>query len=315
MKIVFMGTPEFAVPAFRKLRESRHEIVAVTTQPDRPKGRGKNLSLSPVKEEAVRNQIPVFQPESVKEEIFQDALKKLEPDIIIVVAFGQIIPTSILDMPPLGCVNLHASLLPKYRGAAPVERAIMNGEVVTGNTTMLMDEGMDSGDILLQEKTDIPPEADALWVREKLSESGASLLLETIEKLKKNDIEPKSQNTKEVTFAPRLKKDDGLICWDKENIKIVNQVRGLIPWPVAHSFLKGARVKIWKAASIELDVKENDPGEIVKIDASGISVSCGNGFVLLKELQMEGKKRMDASQFCQGQRLIVGDRFSSLEKS
>ena len=309
MKIIFMGTPDFAVSSFRKIAASGKNIIAVVTQPDRPKGRGQAVVSPPMKNEALRHGIPVFQPEKVREMEFQGSLRDLAPDMIVVVAFGQIIPKSILDLPRLGCVNLHASLLPKYRGAAPIEYAIMKGEARTGNTTMLMDVGLDTGDILLQEEMDIPPEADALFLYKKLSEDGADLLLKTVEGLEKGVLQPLPQNNAEATFAPRLKKEDGLIRWDRENSEIVNQVRGLATWPVAYAFLGGTRIKIWKAEISPLSLKQEPPGKIVGVDHRGIHVSSAKGGVLLKEIQVEGKKRMAAHQFLQGHKIETGNFF------
>ncbi len=310
MKIIFMGTPDFAVPTFQQLVNSRHDVITVVTQPDRPKGRGKTITPPPIKTEALKFNIPVFQPEKVREEGFQQDLKNLHADIIVVVAFGQIIPKSILNLPPFGCINLHASLLPKYRGAAPIERAILAGETRTGNTTMLMDEGLDSGGILMQEEMVVPHTINASHVYDKLSKSGAALMLETLEELETKSLCARPQNKEEVTHAPRLKKEDGLIRWDKKNSEIVNLVRGLALWPVAYTYNRGARLKIRKAEIPDTDLAGDRPGEIVKIDSRGIFVSTGEGLVLLKEVQMEGKKNVDAYRFVQGQRLKIGEQFN-----
>ncbi|MBI5184255.1 MAG: methionyl-tRNA formyltransferase [Nitrospinae bacterium] len=310
MKIIFMGTPDFALPAFQGLLDSRHEVIAAVTQPDRPKGRGRTIESSPIKREALRHDIPVFQPENVREENFKKNLTALRPDIIVVVAFGQIIPKGILGLPSFGCVNLHASLLPKYRGAAPMEWALIKGETRTGNTTMLMDEGLDSGDILLQEEIMIPSGADVTFLYERLSKSGARLVLETLEKLEAGKITPRPQNPEEVTYAPRLKKEDGLIRWENKNTDIVNMVRGLVLRPGACAFLNGNRIRVWKTEISGLDMPAVAPGQIVKIDRGGIHVSAKEGYVLLREIQMEGKKRMDAFQFVQGHKLEIGEKFT-----
>ncbi len=310
MKIIFMGTPDFAVPTLRRLVESNHDVIAVVTQPDRPKGRGKAVLPTPIKKEALKYHIPVHQPERVREEHFLQVLADAKPDIIVVVAFGQILPKAILDQPPLGCVNLHASLLPKYRGAAPIERAMMEGDEKTGNTTMLMDAGLDSGDILLQEEMEIPLEANASLVYSSLSQSGANLILRTLEGLESRELQPKPQTEEEVTLAPRLKKEDGLIHWDQKSSQIANLIRALVLRPVAYTFLKGLRLKIWSAESSNRYPQDSDPGRVVGIDCYGIYVSTKEGNLLLKEIQAEGKKRMNAFQFVQGHRVEIGESFS-----
>jgi methionyl-tRNA formyltransferase len=304
MRIVFFGTPLFAVPALKALFRSREDVTAVVTQPDRRKGRDRLPSAPPVKELAAGKGIEVLQPVKIKDPDFLDRLYTIKPEIIVVVAYGKILPVQILNLPPHGCINVHASLLPKYRGAAPIQRAIINGEEKTGVTTMLMDKGLDTGDILLQEETDIYDDDDAETLGRRLADIGASLLIKTIEKIKGGSDRPVPQ-TGLPSYAPPLKKEDGRINWSNSAIDIVNFVRGLYPWPCAYCYLNKERIKIIKAKALE------GPGTAGRIDKSGdaLVVGTGKGLISVVELQPEGKRPMTAGEFIAGRRLKEGAFF------
>ncbi len=305
MRIIFMGTPEFAVPSLKALTESHDEVVAVVCQPDKPVGRKKELTKPPVKIFAESQNIPVLQPEKIRNnEEFLESLKKLEPDLICVAAYGKILPKSILDLPGHGCINVHSSLLPKYRGAAPINWAVINGEATTGVTTMLMDEGMDTGDILLNEEITINPDDTSQTLTESLSELGASLLIKTIEQLKTEGLKPVKQDDSKATTAPILKKEHGLICWSKTAEQIRNQIRGLLPWPVAYTELQGKMLKIYDA---EISGESASAGSVILADKNGLIVGCGKKSLNLLEVQLEGNKRMDARSFVAGRKVEAGD--------
>lgn len=305
MKIVFMGTPEFAVPSLKKLIE-HHEVLAVFTQPDRPKGRGNKLTMSAVKTEALKNNISVYQPVKIKNDNESiELLKKLEPDFIIVVAFGQILPKAILDIPKYGCINLHASLLPKYRGAAPINWAIINGETKTGNTTMLMDVGLDTGDMLLKNEIEISGNLTAGELHDMLMLSGADLLINTIEKLSKNEIIPTKQDDSCSSYASMLSKDLGRINWKLESKQIKNLVRGLNPWPIAYTEYKGKTMKIFDADIIN-SKSSSLPGCINNVTKNGIEVSTGNGVLLLRKIQFPGGKPLSVEEFIKGNTIETG---------
>jgi len=308
MKIVFMGTPSFAVPSLKVLIENNYDVIAVVTQKDKPKGRKQLITPPEVKVEALKYGIPVFQPEKVRQEDFIRELEELRPDLIVVVAFGQILPVRVLKIPSIGCINVHASLLPKYRGAAPIQWAIINGEEETGVTTMWMDEGMDTGDIFMQERIKIKE----YWTSEdlalELSKIGAELLLKSIKEIEKGNILKIPQNNAEATYAPILKKEHGLISWGKSAKEIYNLIRGTYPWPGAYTYLKGQEVKIWKARYME-DLS-GGPGKIIKIVKNeGILVGTGNGALLITEIQTSGGKRMKAFDYVLGHPLSEGDEF------
>ena len=292
MKIVFMGTPDFAVGTLHALAESEHEILAVVTQPDKPKGRGKALQPTPVKEEAMRYGIPVYQPKKVREEEFQVVLRELNPDLIVVVAFGQLIPKSILELPRYGCVNVHASLLPKYRGAAPIQWAVIDGEKESGVTIMKMDEGLDTGDMIA--KTVVPLAADETGgsLFDKLSQVGAQLLLDTIPALEEGTVVCEKQPEESPTpYAAMLNKKMGLIDWSQDASVIECLVRGLNPWPSAYTYLKGKTLKIWQAKVVEKQ-HEEEPGTIIEVDKKHLVVACKTNALLIERLQLEGKKQM-----------------------
>ena len=310
MKIVFMGTPDFAVGTLHALAESEHEILAVVTQPDKPKGRGKALQPTPVKEEAMRYGIPVYQPKKVREEEFQVVLRELNPDLIVVVAFGQLIPKSILELPRYGCVNVHASLLPKYRGAAPIQWAVINGEKESGVTIMKMDEGLDTGDMIA--KTVVPLASDETGgsLFDKLSQVGAQLLLDTIPALEEGTVVCEKQPEESPTpYAAMLNKKMGLIDWSQDASVIECLVRGLNPWPSAYTYLKGKTLKIWQAKVVEKQ-HEEEPGTIIEVDKKHLVVACKTNALLIERLQLEGKKQMETEAFLRGYAIETGAQFS-----
>ena len=316
MRVVFMGTPDFAVGTLTALAEAGHEIVGVVSQPDKPKGRGKALMPTPVKEEALRLGLPVYQPRRVREESFVETLRSLHPDVIVVAAFGQIIPESILTLAPLGCVNVHASLLPKYRGAAPIQWAVIDGEKETGITTMQMDAGLDTGAILEQERVTLAEDETGGSLFDKLSAVGSSLILSTLEKLEAGTITLKPQPSEGSTYAGRLTKELGDIDWSKDAVSIERLIRGLNPWPSAYTRWKGKTVKLWAAKALPQDtVKEMGEhekgafGQIVRCDRHCLTVQTGEGLLDIRELQLEGKKRMDVEAFLRGCPMAVGDVF------
>lgn len=310
MKIVFMGTPDFAVGTLHALAESEHEILAVVTQPDKPKGRGKALQPTPVKEEAMRYGIPVYQPKKVREEEFQVVLRELNPDLIVVVAFGQLIPKSILELPRYGCVNVHASLLPKYRGAAPIQWAVIDGEKESGVTIMKMDEGLDTGDMIA--KTVVPLASDETGgsLFDKLSQVGAQLLLDTIPALEEGTVVCEKQPEESPTpYAAMLNKKMGLIDWSQDASVIECLVRGLNPWPSAYTYLKGKTLKIWQAKVVEKQ-HEEEPGTIIEVDKKHLVVACKTNALLIERLQLEGKKQMETEAFLRGYAIETGAQFS-----
>ena len=294
MNIVFMGTPDFAVPALKMLIEN-YGVKAVFTQPDRPKGRGKKLAFSDVKEVAVEHNIPVYQPIKLKEEPeMVEELKRMEPDFIIVVAFGQILTKEVLDIPKYGCINLHGSLLPMYRGAAPIQWAVINGEKVSGNTTMLMDVGLDTGDMLMKDEVEIPDEMTAGELYDILKERGAELLKNTIEKMVKGEIIPEKQSD-ETFYAKMLDKNMALINWDESAEKIHNLIRGLNPWPFAYTNYNDEMMKIFE--SRVLSEKHNKTnGTILDVSKEGMKVACGEGVLLIKNVQFPNKKPITIEQ-------------------
>ncbi|MCI8505235.1 MAG: methionyl-tRNA formyltransferase [Lachnospiraceae bacterium] len=316
MKLVFMGTPEFSVPALLALISGGHEVAAVVTQPDKRKGRGKEMQSTPVKEAALARGIPVFQPERIRDnEEFLKTLKTIRPDAIVVIAFGQLLPKEVLTLPPCGCINIHASLLPKYRGAAPIQWAIIDGEKETGITTMYMEEGLDTGDMLL--KTVIPIEADETGgsLHDKLAKAGGPLILETLKGLEEGTLKRVPQ-AGETCYAKILTKDLGNVDWSMGAAAIERLIRGLSPWPGTYSRLNGKTVKLWraevcwKAPGVE-ETKAGEkpvPGTIIAVTKDGIFIQTGDGFLAVKELQLAGKKRMDAGAFLRGYPLQAGDK-------
>jgi methionyl-tRNA formyltransferase len=307
-RIVFFGTPSFALPTLRRLLEGSDQVVGVVTQPDREKGRGRKVVISPVKGLTLQHGLIPLQPERVKEEAFQEAVRGLQPDLIVVVAYGQILPKSILNIPKYGAVNVHASLLPKYRGAAPIAWAVLNGEKVTGVTTMVMDEGMDTGDILLQTEIPIGDEETCETLHDRLAFSGAQLLLETLEKMKTGNIRPIPQDHSKATYAPLLKKEDGHIDWKKEAKEIDHQIRAFNPWPGAFTKLGDRLLKIYKG-----EIREGKPtgkaGAVVWVGSDFIEVEAGKDSFLIQEVQLEGRRRMTTREFLSGHPLPVGTVF------
>ncbi|MDO9574458.1 MAG: methionyl-tRNA formyltransferase [Candidatus Contubernalis sp.] len=302
--MVFMGTPDFAVPSLEVMIKSKYKLLAVVTQPDRPRGRGKKVIPSPVKKVAQEHGIPVLQPHKLTADFVQE-IKGLAPEVIVVAAYGKFLPKSLLEIPLLGCINVHASLLPGYRGAAPVHRVIMNGEKVTGVTIMYMAEGMDTGDIILQRETEISPQENVGSLHDRLSLMGAGLLGIALQKLAAGCAPKIERDSSLVTYAPPLKGEEEVINWE-ENAEIIhNQVRGMNPWPGAYTLWEGHRVKIWSSFVVEHEVKGN-PGEIIELRNDSILVSAGRGALSIQELQLSGGKKMSVEDFLRGNRLTTG---------
>ncbi len=311
MRIVFMGTPEFAVPSLEALLASGDQVVGIVTQPDRPKGRGQQLTPSPVKQIAQREAIPLLQPVKMKAPEFLEPLAAWKPDLIAVTAFGRILHPGILSLPPMGCVNVHGSLLPKYRGAAPVQWAVINGETETGITTMLMDEGMDTGPMLLQDRIPILPDDTAGTLAPRLASLGGQLLVETIRQLKAGGLTPRVQDHSQATMAPLLKKEDGIIDWKADAQSIANRVRGLSPWPGAYTFHGQERWNIWKAVAVQESTAE-PPGALLAVTKQSLKVATGNGVLELLEIQTANSKRMSVGQFLAGHRISLGEKLGPI---
>lgn len=308
MRIVFMGTPDFSGEALKSLLNSEHEVVAVFTQPDKPKGRGKKLSNPPVKTIALEAGIPIYQPTKIRDSESLKVLKDLNPDIIVVAAYGKILPKEMLELPPYGCINIHASILPKYRGAAPIHWAVINGEKETGITIMQMDEGMDTGDILLIGKIDIPEDAHTGEMFERLATLGGKLLIEALDQIKEDNIVPIKQNNNEATYAPMLTKDDELIQWNMSARNLHNKIRGMNPWPGVYTFFRDERLKIHKSSLIEENcLTKGKPGEIIDFSSAGILVATENGLLALEKVQPAGKKQLDFKDFVNGYKVNKGE--------
>ncbi len=303
-----MGTPDFSVGTLEALVEAGHEVCLVVTQPDKPKGRGKEMQYTPVKEAALKHGIEVYQPRRIREAECVEKLRQYNADIMVVVAFGQIIPKEILEMVPYGCVNVHASLLPKYRGAAPIQWSIIDGEVVTGVTTMQMDEGLDTGDMLLKTEVPITEEETGESLHDKLAKAGAALCVETLAKLQEGSIIPEKQGESPTAYAKMLDKKLGNIDWTKSAVEIERLVRGLNSWPSAYTYWNKKVVKIWKASVTDENSNEQ-VGTVVKVEKDGFYVQTGNGLLKVLELQIPGKKRMDAGAFLRGYTIEPGEVF------
>ena len=303
LRTVFMGTAPFALPTLRSLADTE-EVIAVITQPDRPRGRGQEVASPPAKGLALDLGLQVLQPERVKDPHFIAQLQELKHDVIVVAAFGQILPPPVLAMPPLGCINVHPSLLPKYRGAAPINWAIINGESKTGVTTYLMDEGMDTGPILLVREVEIKGDETAEELGEQLAALGGELVRETIQGLKEKGLQPIPQDEKGATYAPLLKKTDGLIQWEEGAGRIRNQIRGMVPWPVAFTWWQGKRMKLFRGRTGD---GTGAPGEITSL-GGGLEVACGTGSFFIEELQLEGGRKMGWEEFTRGHQLTLGER-------
>ncbi|NGQ93814.1 methionyl-tRNA formyltransferase [Brevibacillus sp. SYP-B805] len=299
-RIVFMGTPDFAVASLEALVEAGYRIVAVVTQPDRPVGRKQVLTAPPVKEAALRHGLPVLQPEKIKESGALDELLAYQPELIVTAAYGQILPKRLLEAPRHGCINVHASLLPKYRGGAPIHKCIVEGEQESGVTIMYMVEALDAGDMLAKVRVPIEERDTVGTLHAKLAAAGARLLVDTLPELLAGRIEPVPQNHAEATFAPNIKREDERIDWRKTAVQIYNQVRGLNPWPVAFTTFDGKVWKIWWVEIVRQDGTVGEPGTIVERQADGLVIACGEGAVKITELQPEGKKRMSMRDYLQG---------------
>ena len=308
MRLVFMGTPSFAVPTLAALHEAGHEVALVVTQPDKPKGRGMKLAPPPVKEKALELGLVVFQPERVKAPEAVEALANIAPDAIVVAAFGQILPKTVLDIPKSGCYNVHASLLPKYRGAAPINWAIINGEESTGVTIMKMDVGMDTGEMLLKEEEPILPDDTAGTLTERLAAMGARLMVKALKELEAGVLHGTPQDSGKATYASMLKKEMGRIDWTRPAVEIERLVRGLNPWPGAYTVVKGETLKIWKAAVKGEDESPATSGEVIDAGKDGILVACGPGALLIQELQPAGGRRMKASEYLAGHPIRPSER-------
>ena len=305
MRVIFMGTPEFSVGTMEALIAAGHEVCLAVTQPDKPKGRGKGMQFTPVKEAALAHDIPVYQPERIKRPECVEELRKYQADVMVVVAFGQILPKTILDMTPYGCINVHASLLPKYRGAAPIQWAILDGEEETGVTTMQMDEGLDTGDMILKREIPILADETGETLHDKLAAAGAALCVETLEALEEGTavFEPQGETT--THYATMLTKELGQISWEKPAVEIERLVRGLNSWPSAYTDWDGKVMKIWMS-DVLMENVDAVPGTIVKVAKDAFYVQTGDGQLKVKELQIPGKKRMDTGAFLRGYQIEEG---------
>lgn len=299
MNVIFMGTPGFAVPTLQKLHESTHNIVLVVTQPDKPYGRGKKIKKSEVKETAEKLGLKIFQPDKIKKQVHIDMLKSYNPDVIVVVAYGQILSKEILTLPKYGCINVHASLLPKLRGAAPLNWAIINGETKTGITTMQMDVGLDTGDMLLKTEVKIDENMNVGELHDVLMHKGADLLIETLNKLEKNEITPQKQDDSISNYAPMFNNENRKVNWNLKAKNIHDLIRGLSPWPAAYFTVDEKTVKVYKS-SYTNDDSDYEPGYVIKANNEGIFVKAKDGIVILKEIQMPGKKKMTVEVYLRG---------------
>lgn len=319
MNIVFMGTPEFAVSALEAIIEAGHRVTAVVTQPDKPKGRGKEIQMTPVKKSALAHGIPVFQPVKVRDAEAVETLRKYNADIFVVAAFGQILSEEILNMPQYGCVNIHASLLPKYRGSAPIQWAIINGETVTGVTIMQMDKGIDTGDMLMKSEVAIDPGETGDSLHDKLAQAGARLIVEALSKIESGDITPVKQNDADSCYAKMLQKSMSRIDWHQSAESLDRLIRGLISWPGASTVYRGKTLKIWeeqvtpqeelqgKAAAAVTGIKDTEPGTVVCVEKEAFYVQTGEGILKISAVQPEGKKRMDVKDFLLGYQVKEGE--------
>jgi len=308
-RIVFMGTPEFAVPSLKALLEKGENVVCVVTQPDRPKGRGRKILPPPIKALANEAAIPVMQPERIKGDDFLSTLKKYAPDIIALTAYGKILPANIINLPPLGTINVHGSLLPKYRGAAPIQWALINGEKETGITIMQMDDGIDTGDILLQEKLPIESADTAGTLSVKLAELGGTALGKVLDLLRRDRLSPIKQDESQASLAPLLKKEDGLLNWSQSAEQLSCLIRGLDPWPTAYTTFSGKRLRLFSPETVENNSWQytfTEPGIVCQADRNGLLITTGNGCLLIKEIQAEGARRMNIDAFISGNPIQPG---------
>lgn len=311
MNLIFCGTPQFAVPTLEKLVEEQFTIELVITKPDEPRGRGHKVQPSPIKEVGLKHGLTIYQPHSLKADETRTFISQYHPDAIVIVAYGHIVPPWMIDLPPLGCINLHASLLPRYRGAAPIACALIRGERETGVTTMKIDSGLDTGDMLLERREPIHDDDTTDTLSERLSLIGADLMIETLRKLERGEATPRPQDSRLATMAPRLKKEDGLIDWTRPADEIARRVRGLIPWPGAYTSFRRKRLHIWRAEAVPLTGATSAPGTITT-EGGRLAVACGEGTVLaLHEVQLEGRKRLSARDFANGARVESGETLGS----
>lgn len=311
MKIVFMGTPDFAKESLEAVYNAGHEVLAVVTNPDRPKGRGMKLVASPVKEFAIEKNLKIYQPEKVRKNVeFIEEIKKLEPDVICVVAYGKILPQEILEIPKLGCINVHGSLLPKYRGAAPIQWAVLNGDKTTGVTTMYMDVGMDTGDMILKEETEIGENETTGELWDRLAQIGAKLLVKTLEQVE-NGTAPRIPQGTDFTIAPMLDKEMSKIDWDNKTAReIKNLVRGLNPIMGTYSYLDGKKIKFWKVDALPNDNSNAENGLVIKVDSKdGLYIKAKDGIIKVLEIQGENAKRMSVQDFLRGNKIEIGSQF------
>lgn len=304
MRILFMGTPAFAAPAIDALLEAGHEIVAVFSQPDKPKGRGYAMTPPPVKVKALEHGIPVYQPTSMKDGEALKIFRELQPDVGVVIAYGKILPQEILDAPRFGCINVHASLLPKYRGAAPIQWSVIDGEPKTGVTAMQMDAGLDTGDMLMKSETEILPDETAGELHDRLSAMGAELIVKTLDALAKGELQPEKQDESNTCYAKMLTKELCAVDWSRSAQEIHNRIRGLSPWPVATALLEGKKLKLHRSAVSSMDNPEAVCGEIISL--APLTVQCGQGAIELLEIQAEGKKRMSSEEYLRGHKIETG---------
>ena len=307
MRIIFMGTPDFSVGTLEALVEAGHEVVLAVTQPDKPKGRGKEMQFTPVKECALRHGIPVFQPKKVRDPECVEELKKYQADVCVVIAFGQILPKEILEMTPYGCINVHASLLPSYRGASPIQWAVIRGEKISGVTTMQMDEGLDTGDMLEKTEIILDEKETGGSLHDKLAEAGAKLCVHTLDKLVQGDLTPQKQGESPTEYARMLDKKLGDINWEQSAVEIERLIRGLNPWPSAYTDWNGKTMKIWEADAVPGENTEKAPGTITDVTKDDFAVQTGDGQLRVRALQIPGKKRMEADAFLRGYQVKVGE--------
>ena len=306
MKVIFMGTPDFSVGTLEALVEAGHEVVLAVTQPDKPKGRGGKMQYTPVKEAALARDIPVYQPKKIREPECIEELKKYNADIMVVIAFGQILPKEILQMTPYGCINVHASLLPKYRGAAPIQWAVIDGEKFSGVTTMQMNEGLDTGDMILKTEIPLDPKETGGSLHDKLAEAGAKLCVETLKCLEDKTATWEPQGESTTAYAKMLDKNLGNINWNDPAVQIERLIRGLNPWPSAYTHWNDKVIKLWQADVVE-DNTDQEAGTIVKVEKDSFYVQTGEGLLKIEKLQLQGKKRMDAGAFLRGNHLEYGE--------
>jgi methionyl-tRNA formyltransferase len=309
MNLIFCGTPQFAVPTLEKLVEEKFSIQLIITNPDEPRGRGHKVQPSPVKEAALKHGLAVYQPAKVKTDETREYLSQFRPDAMVIVAYGHIVPQWMIDLPPLGCINLHASLLPKYRGAAPINWAIIRGEKETGITTMKIDAGMDTGDMLLERRETIRDDDTTETLGARLSVMGADLMIETLRKLERGEIAPRPQDSSKATIAPKVKKEDGVIDWSLTAEEIERRVRGLAPWPGAFTSFRGMRLHVWRAEAVAAAEGSSAAPGMISAAGKRLAVACGAGTqLLLHEVQMEGRKRISARDFANGAHAESGEK-------